>query len=105
MSKYLITRHINEILKYADFHFQSEENIMLLYDYPESKSHQELHKDLLDEVGSTLYYFEKGEKSISQITEILISWFLEHTTKEDIKFGEYINKKGVSIPNETPLDL
>ena len=35
VSAHLDTRLINEIIKYAEFHFQSEENLMVINDYPD----------------------------------------------------------------------
>jgi len=38
-SKDKLIRILNEISKYAEFHFVSEENIMTEYHYPEQKYH------------------------------------------------------------------
>jgi len=93
LSKYMITRIINEILKYADFHFQSEENLMLIENYPEYEKHEELHKDLIEDIGTFLNYYSKGEKQPAELIEFLLKWFIDHTLEEDKKFGDYIRIK------------
>jgi len=93
LSDYLITRLVNEILKYADFHFQSEENLMLIEEYPEFEKHKELHKDLIEEIGTFLYYFSKQEKQADELIGFLVKWFIDHTVEEDSKLGDYIKSK------------
>jgi len=97
MSSHLTYRHFNEILAYADFHFQSEENIMILYNYPDILIHQEQHKELLDEIGTTLYYYKLGKKSTAEIIQMLVHWFLDHTVEKDSKFGEFIVEQKIQI--------
>jgi len=97
MDSYLTSRHFNEILEYASFHFTSEENIMLLYNYPEIKLHQEQHKDLLEEIATFLCYYNNGKKTADEIIEMLVKWFLEHTIKEDSKFSNFFKSLNLSI--------
>lgn len=40
-------RLMNEVGKYADYHFTSEENLMDLTKYPHLETQQKAHKDLL----------------------------------------------------------
>lgn len=93
LSDHMITRLINEILKYAEFHFQSEENLMLIEEYPEFDKHTELHKDLIEEIGTFLYYYSHGEKQAEELIEFLTEWFMHHTVEEDLKFGDYLKGK------------
>ncbi|MDP2162078.1 MAG: bacteriohemerythrin [Flavobacterium sp.] len=97
MDSHLTYRHFNEILKYADFHFQSEENLMLLYNYPEFDLHHKLHIELLDEVGTSLNYYNLGRKDASEIIEMLVNWFLNHTIEVDAKFGNFVKKLNLPI--------
>lgn len=96
LSDYILSRHINEILKYAEFHFQSEENIMQLADYPDTDDHAELHKDLLDEIGTVLYYYRNGKRPVENVIEKLYNWFLNHTIYEDSKFGDFQKKQSIN---------
>lgn len=93
LSAFLISRHVNEIIKYADFHFQSEENLMLLTEYPDFDEHYNLHKDLLDEIAVFLYGFNKGNKTFDELINFLMKWFIDHTIEQDQKFAKYYNNK------------
>jgi len=97
MSSHLTHRHFNEILAYADFHFKSEENLMLLYNYPEVNTQQELHKELMDEIGTTLYYYKLEKKSATEIIQMMVKWFLDHTVEEDAKFGKFVEEQKIQI--------
>lgn len=89
MDDYMATRHFNEILAYASFHFQSEENLMMLSEYPGLQEHRELHKDLLEEIGTTIYYFHLKKKTWQEVIDMMVDWFIKHTVKEDSKFGHF----------------
>jgi hemerythrin len=93
ISDYMFDRLINEIIKYADFHFQSEENLMIIEGYPEYRNHQEIHKDLIEDIGTILYYYSEGEKETSELVEFLLKWFFDHTAGDDMKFGKYIKQR------------
>jgi hemerythrin len=97
MDSHITLRHFNEILKYADFHFQSEENLMLMYNYPGYQTHHNLHIDLLDEIGTTIYYFQLEKKNATEVIEMLVKWFLDHTVEEDIKFGDFMKDSNMVI--------
>ena len=43
-------RLLDELAKYAVFHFTSEENLMIKFGYPDFDRHHRLHLDLIDEL-------------------------------------------------------
>ena len=86
----MVHRHLTELLKYAQFHFYSEENLMMLNQFPLIEEHVELHLDLIDKLSVMLMNFEIGRASLSEILEFLIEWFIDHTVKEDTKLAAYI---------------
>jgi hemerythrin len=90
---YLMKRYLQEIVKYAEFHFFSEENLMMLHDYPDIEIHRELHMKLIDQLTAKVNFFKPERKQLRILEEFLIQWFLDHTVKEDSKIAKYLNKR------------
>ena len=83
---------LNELYKYADFHFISEENIMRFNKYPELNSHQEEHKKLLAKLSEKIGFFDIEFLNQKKLVKFLFEWFLGHTTTLDLKFGVFLKK-------------
>jgi hemerythrin len=94
-SEYII-RLLIEIEKFADFHFYSEENIMLSSGYPELKYHQELHRSLLSRLRQFIKDYESGAVEASSVIEFLMDWFKNHTAGEDRRIAQFINEKNAN---------
>ena len=45
---------LNELAKYAAFHFASEENLMAKFGYPDRERHRMLHIELIDKLSSRM---------------------------------------------------
>jgi hemerythrin len=45
--KAILAEIIDEVAKYADFHFATEEKLFIQYDYPGTVSHKKLHGDFV----------------------------------------------------------
>ncbi|MCG7870319.1 MAG: hemerythrin family protein [Candidatus Thiodiazotropha taylori] len=88
-------RLIEELNAYARFHFISEENIMMLNDYPEIESHRAHHHELLEalSVRGTKLAIEPSEEESRQIIYFLSDWFMKHTLHEDKLYADYISRK------------
>ncbi|QFY43318.1 bacteriohemerythrin [Candidatus Methylospira mobilis] len=89
-SKEKLIRVFKEINKYAEFHFLSEENIMIEYNYPDDRRHAEMHKKLLEEIHEKYNPFISGDISAHDVFEFLFEWFVSHTAREDKKLVGYI---------------
>jgi len=85
-------RMLLEVLKYAEYHFVSEENLMMLTEYPMLSQQQEAHNSLLRALTDRYNAFAKGEESLDAILVFLVGWFSSHTVDEDKAAGLYINK-------------
>lgn len=94
-------RILREIVKYAEFHFVSEENIMAECAYPELEHHAELHTKLLNEVEAKIS--ELAASSMDGVEPIvfytfLIDWFIHHTVETDKKLADYIHQHPSAHP-------
>ena len=87
-----IRRLIAETTKYAEFHFLSEENIMIDVGYPNFEEHRELHKSLLRKMQKYVVSFESGDSNIHDLVRFLVDWFVKHTTTEDLLLSKYIKQ-------------
>ncbi len=86
-----LLRLLREVRKYADFHFLSEENIMLDHAYPQFEKHRQEHAALLARLDDNIHDFHSGTLGIEQIVEFLFQWFALHTTQEDKKLTSYLS--------------
>ena len=88
-----VIKLIEELLKYADFHFCSEENIMIREEYPDYHWHKKLHQHLLVELRDRIQIIKYEYIDFDVLLKFLVAWFKGHTQIEDKKFAEYVNKK------------
>lgn len=75
---------LNELVKYASFHFVSEENMMIKFAYPDLERHRKLHLDLIDKLS-----WQIQSKFYDALFEFLVDWFIRHTLEEDKHIGEF----------------
>ena len=62
----MATLILRALIKYAAFHFQSEENVMYAAGYPDLNRHRTLHLDLMDHLNICLLYTSKTGKAQPQ---------------------------------------
>ena len=79
-------RLINELRKYAEFHFTSEENIATAGNLPGVKGHHQRHQELLEEFNHHAADLNNGSLTVNQFLDFLTDWLIGHTLYEDQKF-------------------
>jgi len=79
---------LNELSRYAAFHFLSEENLMFKLGYPGLEKHRQLHFNLLDKLSSRM-----GNSTSEELLGFLVEWFVQHTTQEDRLIGEFARSR------------
>lgn len=87
-----ISRLLFELQKYGEFHFISEENIMIECGFPGYKGHAQHHADLNETFSNKKMLFDMGEENAEDILAFLIEWFVNHTLHEDMKIAKYIGR-------------
>lgn len=80
-----IARTFSEIVKYGEFHFLSEENLMIDSGYPDYLAHKALHECLM----ASLRIRADSDDPRSLI-EFVVDWFAKHTVGEDIRIGNHL---------------
>jgi hemerythrin len=90
-SKDFTLRILNELAKYAEYHFASEENLMFVTRCPLMEQQQFEHKKLLRALSYRISALEDGSETLGSLVSFLTTWLLSHTKEEDTKIGKYLN--------------
>ncbi len=85
-----IGRLLLELSKYAEFHFVSEENIMIAACYPYMIHHKKEHEALLAQLRNFVFLFENNMLDMKEMIAFLIEWFVTHTIKKDRQLAAYL---------------
>jgi hemerythrin len=83
----LVLRLAHEIYKYADFHFFSEERVMVKIGYSDTDHHRHVHRVLLEELRSFVDSLSTDICQAGAMARFLVRWFLSHTANEDHKLA------------------
>ena len=80
---------IDMVFDYTRLHFDVEEDFLKRYNYPNLKQHEDLHRELIDELQRV------GRKSIFnhaplEFLDFLKKWWIEHICEKDREFLDYL---------------
>lgn len=81
---------------YVIEHFQTEEDIMIKYKYPEYDLHKEEHMGFLKSYSQLKRLFEKegaSELIIQATQNQAVDWIINHIKKSDKKLSAYLKDK------------
>ena len=81
-----------EIRKYADFHFSSEEGLMIEANYPDYERHRDAHTKLLSSLDNKIGEFDNETVQLDEVAAFLFEWFSLHTTTADKRMAAYLLK-------------
>jgi hemerythrin len=84
-----ISRVMNELKKFTEFHFTSEENLMHEMDYPDVHEHALMHADLLIQLEMMLAKIRLHKEFPDDLLYFLNKWLIQHVVTEDLKITEY----------------
>ncbi|MDK9701336.1 MAG: bacteriohemerythrin [bacterium] len=94
--KEILEYALSELLSYTENHFQHEEEVMTMYNYPGLAMHRIEHKNLLLKVQTYIQKYHNKVLSVSEITTFLKGWLINHIEGDDSHFGNYLRGKGIS---------
>ena len=84
---------LGELIRYAEFHFATEENLMAEHEIVDSVAHQVKHRCLLDDLRHLSV--DQNEASISLTLRFLQEWLVRHVDKMDKALGVALNACGI----------
>jgi len=88
---------LHDLLAYTKYHFQREEQIMKLCNYPETEQHHKAHMILFEEVKLRERQFEQGENLSESLLAFLSDWLVKHIVGMDMQLAEYCKGKESQI--------
>ncbi|MCK4744356.1 MAG: bacteriohemerythrin [Sulfuriflexus sp.] len=80
-SEKVLTRIVSEVRKFVDFHFKSEENLMLETGYPNYEEHQKIHTNLMIELNANISRVVSHKEYPDDLLYFLHHWLIEHIAK------------------------
>lgn len=80
-------RLLDELAKYAVFHFTSEENMMFKFGYAGLERQRLLHLELIDQLS-----WRMQSTAYDDLFAFLVSWFVHHTVEEDHDIGDFVRQ-------------
>lgn len=88
----------NELLDYADYHFNTEEALMKTNNYIEKDSHRAEHQSFIKQVTEMRLKQPPNDlESYLDITNFLLEWLLTHIKEVDRLFCTFLLSKGVQV--------
>ncbi len=87
---------LQSLARYTTTHFNDEEQLMKLHNYPGLEQHMREHNMLVLQVRETLEAHRQGKNILTQsIMEFLKKWLTDHIMESDKKYGPFLKNKGV----------
>ena len=81
-SKAIVRRLIDEVIAYAEFHFLSEDNIMMITHYDGFEQNQKVHKMLLKKLRNQYTHYVNGQIELKEIIVFMARWLIDHIIAE-----------------------
>ncbi|WP_319584999.1 bacteriohemerythrin [uncultured Pseudodesulfovibrio sp.] len=84
---------LDEVGRYATYHFGEEESLFDKYGYPEVEEHKAVHRDLLGQANEFIERFQSGQIGMSQdLFFFLKDWLVNHIKGVDYKYVPYLKE-------------
>ena len=91
-----VSKTLEFLTEYADFHFSAEEKAMKDNDYPGIERQKIMHQEFMDTLSNLEQVFEE-EGSTSALSDainnFLFNWLTSHIQGLDKEFGDFLAKK------------
>lgn len=96
---YLIEKILNDLKKYAGYHFSTEEELFKKYNYPEADEHIIEHKQFFDTINMFDEEYSTGGGSkiilLRGIYSFLFEWIFNHIKVVDKKYARFLKDNGL----------
>ncbi|MDA3962387.1 MAG: bacteriohemerythrin [Planctomycetota bacterium] len=86
----VIERILVELQAYTQYHFISEENLMLLSEYGDLNTHRGEHDALLQLLDDNIEKYKGGTVDLHDLVLFLVKWFVTHVSNEDRQLGAHL---------------
>jgi diguanylate cyclase (GGDEF)-like protein/hemerythrin-like metal-binding protein len=96
----LTTRLFDDLTNYTHFHFETENRLMELHDYPEFSAHRQAHQKLLDEAAYLRGKFIRGSELL--VLQSLKDWLFLHIHRFDMPLAHYLLEQDLFHNKDEP---
>ena len=88
---------LDGMIEYAEEHFRAEEYLMAEYGYDLKALQEQQHQSFIDKTTSFYSAADLGPNILSTaLLDYLSIWLVEHILKQDMRYKEFFNSKGLS---------
>ena len=85
---------LNELIAYAETHFQHEEALMRAAGFPKLAEHQAIHEAMVETIFRLRLSFERANGHIEMDTmKFVKNWLLEHIVRNDYLFRDFLARR------------
>ena len=87
----VVSNILDGIVAATQLHFDSENSLMMHYNFPDRLEHMKEHQNLLDELAYLKIKFLRGNESV--VLQTLKNWLLLHITEFDKPLAAFLNNE------------
>ena len=85
---------LNQLIAYAEMHFQHEEAIMRDAEYPRLAEHQKIHETMVETIFNLRLSFEAQHSHLEMDTmKFIKTWLLGHIIQNDYLFRDFLARR------------
>lgn len=86
-------KSFDELMQYAIFHFDEEEQFMRSINYPQYEAHAKVHRNLVSQLKEHRVQLETGKFDAEKIVAFIQNWLLSHIMGIDNNYAEFFHEK------------
>ena len=90
--KDMIAKVINNLVDYTISHFEYEERMLELAEYPFLKAHKNVHQLFIRRLGGYQERFKRGENITEELHTLMFNWLFGHIKHDDMDYVPSISK-------------
>lgn len=81
---------LNDLCRYAEVHFATEEAILEAIGYPQLDEQRTEHRTYLDELADFLFEATQGKADPVALARFLTGWWLHHILDSDMRYAPFV---------------
>ena len=87
---------LRELVAYAGYHFDAEEQLMIKHRYPQLGEHQKEHAAFRTKILEFQRNFAEGKETLTDdVVKFMTRWIADHVMTTDMKYAPYLIERGV----------
>ena len=83
---------LDEMVKYSEYHFETEEKLFSQYNYPFTREHIQMHQDFKTKVAGFRETYSKNQPVTFRVLNFLRKWFTNHILDVDREYVDIVRQ-------------